>query len=96
MADGTPMLVADAAFAFQTLDMPAADLSATGPQPILPTGTGVKLFLYDMIQGASAAAQGNQGLFVSDNAGYTASDTMALPACSMDLLAEHAMRHSLV
>jgi VCBS repeat-containing protein len=106
MADGTQMLVADAAFAFQTLDTPAADLTATGPQldltdfvsrsaakPVLPADTRVKLFLYDMIQGAKDAPAAAE--YFSAEQAHGAMPDSSMPVQSMDLLAEQWMRQTL-
>ena len=95
LADGGEMVVADAAFAYQSvpeLDLAGfvANAAATKAQ-LLPTQTSVKLFLYDMIQGVTSADQGGGGHFASEG------DALAGPAPQplgyhMDLLAEHLLQ----
>jgi hypothetical protein len=96
MADGSEMVVADAAFAYAAV--PQLDLAGfvaqaqtdTKAQP-LPAQTSVKLFLYDMIQGATAAEQGSGDLFAAEDAGPRAPEPQHL-GYHVDLLAEHLLQ----
>ena len=96
LADGGEMLVADAAFAYAAV--PQLDLAGfvaqtqtdTKAQP-LPAQASVKLFLYDMIQGATAAAQGSGELFAAEGEGPRAPEPQHL-GYHMDLLAEHLLQ----
>jgi hypothetical protein len=94
--DGSSVLVADAAFTYQTL--PQLDLTGfvaqaqteTKAQP-LPAQDSVKLFLYDMIQGATAAEQGSGELFAAEGTGPQAPESQHL-GYHVDLLAEHLLQ----
>jgi hypothetical protein len=96
MADGSEMVVADAAFAFQTV--PQLDLagfvaqvqSESKAQP-LSAQASVKLFLYDMIQSATAAEQGGGDLFAAEGEGPRAPEPQHL-GYHLDLLAEHLLQ----
>jgi methionine-rich copper-binding protein CopC len=96
LADGGQMLVADAAFAFQTvpqLDFAGfvAQAQAESKAQPLPAQASVKLFLYDMIQGATAAEQGIGALFAAEGEGLSAPEPQHL-GFHMDLLAEHLLQ----
>jgi methionine-rich copper-binding protein CopC len=96
LADGGEMLVADAAFAFQTvpqLDFAGfvAQAQAESKAQPLPAQASVKLFLYDMIQGATAAEQGIGALFAAEGEGLIAPEPQHL-GFHMDLLAEHLLQ----
>ena len=96
MVDGSEMVLADAAFAFAAV--PQLDLAgfvaqaqaSTKAQP-LPAQASVKLFLYDMIQGATAAEQGSGELFAAEGEGPRAPEPQHL-GYHMDLLAEHLLQ----
>jgi hypothetical protein len=96
MADGSEMVVADAAFAYQTL--PQLDLAGfvaqaqaeSKAQP-LSAQASVKLFLYDMIQSATAAEQGGGELFVASGEAVKSVDA-AYWGQSLDLLAEYTLQ----
>jgi VCBS repeat-containing protein len=97
LSGGGEMLVADAAFAYQSV--PELDLagfvaqtqaSAAKAQP-LSAQTSVKLFLYDMIQSAHAAEQGSEALFAAEGDTLRAPEPQHL-GYHMDLLAEHLLQ----
>jgi hypothetical protein len=96
MDDGSEMVVADAAFAYAAV--PQLDLAGfvaqaqtdTKAQP-LPAQASVKLFLYDMIQGATAAEQGSGELFAAEGDTLRAPEPQHL-GYHMDLLAEHLLQ----
>ena len=96
LADGGEMVVADAAFAYQAV--PQLDLAGfvaqthidTKAQP-LPTQASVKLFLYDMIQGVTAAEKGSAELFAAEAEGPRVPEPQHL-GYHMDLLAEHLLQ----
>jgi hypothetical protein len=96
MDDGSEMVVADAAFAYAAV--PQLDLAGfvaqaqtdTKAQP-LPAQASVKLFLYDMIQGATAAEQGSGELFAAEGEALRAPEPQHL-GYHMDLLAEHLLQ----
>ncbi|PUE48226.1 hypothetical protein B9Z47_08350 [Limnohabitans sp. 2KL-1] len=97
LSGGGEMLVADAAFAYQSV--PELDLagfvaqtqaSAAKAQP-LSAETSVKLFLYDMIQSAHAAEQAGSELFEGE--GKTSSVVAPLNVgYTVDMLAEHLLQ----
>jgi hypothetical protein len=96
LADGGEMLVADAAFAFQTvpqLDLAGfvAQAQAESKAQPLPAQASVKLFLYDMIQGATAAELGSRELFAAEGGAPHAPEPQHL-GFHMDLLAEHLLQ----
>jgi hypothetical protein len=96
MADGSEMVVADAAFAYQTvpqLDLAGfvAQVQAESKAQPLSAQASVKLFLYDMIQSATAAEQGGGDLFAAEGAGPQAPESQHL-GCHLDLLAEHLLQ----
>ena len=96
LADGGEMLVADAAFAFQTvpqLDLAGfvAQAQAESKAQPLPAQASVKLFLYDMIQGATAAELGSRELFAAEGGAPHAPEPQH-PGFHMDLLAEHFLQ----
>jgi hypothetical protein len=62
----------------------------TKAQP-LPAQASVKLFLYDMIQGATAAEQGSGELFAAEGTGPQAPESQHL-GYHVDLLAEHLLQ----
>jgi hypothetical protein len=97
MADGSEMVVADAAFAYQTL--PQLDLAGFVSQvrsdkamkgSLLDAQDGVKLFLYDMIQGAKDAALSESDLF-STAESHVHMPERPIGMGAMDLLAEQLM-----
>jgi hypothetical protein len=96
MADGSEIVVADAAFAYQTvlqLDLAGfvAQAQAESKAQPLPAQASVKLFLYDMIQGATAAEQGSGELFAAEGEALRAPEPQHL-GYHMDLLAEHLLQ----
>jgi hypothetical protein len=96
MADGSEMVVADAAFAYAAvpqLDLAGfvAQAQAESKSQALPAQTSVKLFLYDMIQGATAAEQGSGDLFAAEGEALRAPEPQHL-GYHMDLLAEHLLQ----
>jgi hypothetical protein len=96
MADGSEMVVADAAFAYQTvpqLDLAGfvAQVQAESKAQPLSAQASVKLFLYDMIQSATAAEQGGGDLFAAEGAGPQAPESQHL-GYHLDLLAEHLLQ----
>jgi hypothetical protein len=96
MADGSEMVVADAAFAYQTvpqLDLAGfvAQVQAESKAQPLSAQASVKLFLYDMIQSATAAEQGGGELFAAEGAGPQAPESQHL-GYHLDLLAEHLLQ----
>jgi hypothetical protein len=96
MADGSEMVVADAAFAYQTvpqLDLAGfvAQVQAESKAQPLSAQASVKLFLYDMIQSATAAEQGGGDLFAAEGEGPRAPEPQHL-GCHLDLLAEHLLQ----
>ena len=96
LAEGGQMLVADAAFAFQTvpqLDLAGfvAQAQAESKAQPLPAQASVKLFLYDMIQGATAAELGSSELFAAEGGAPHAPEPQH-PGFHMDLLAEHFLQ----
>ena len=96
LAEGGQMLVADAAFAFQTvpqLDLAGfvAQAQAESKAQPLPAQASVKLFLYDMIQGATAAELGSTELFAAEGGAPHAPEPQHL-GYNLDLLAEHFLQ----
>ena len=96
MADGSEMVVADAAFAFQTvpqLDLAGfvAQVQAESKAQPLSAQASVKLFLYDMIQSATAAEQGGGDLFTAEGEGPRAPEPQHM-GYHLDLLAEHLLQ----
>jgi hypothetical protein len=96
MADGSEMVVADAAFAYQTvpqLDLAGfvAQVQAESKAQPLSAQASVKLFLYDMIQSATAAEQGGGELFVASGEAVKSVDA-AYWGQSLDLLAEYTLQ----
>jgi hypothetical protein len=94
--DGSSVLVADAAFTYQTvpqLDLAGfvAQVQAESKAQPLSAQASVKLFLYDMIQSATAAEQGGGDLFAAEGAGPQAPESQHL-GCHLDLLAEHLLQ----
>ncbi len=57
----------------------------------LPAQASVKLFLYDMIQGATASEQGSAQLFAAEGEDLRAPEPQH-PGFHMDLLAEHLLQ----